>query len=69
MCIRNENGAFKNPSEDWPFLKSQKPLLSVWVGEWVGGDQKGPSIWLKIEYSNKQSALTLNLVSKNVYGH
>ena len=32
MCMRNENGAFKNTNEDRPFLKPQKPLLSGWVG-------------------------------------
>ena len=40
-----------------------------WVGGWVGGDQKGPSISLKIEYSNKQDALIPNLASKIVYGY
>ena len=71
--MRNENGAFKNTNEDRPFLKPQKPLLSGWVdgwvGGWVGGDQKGPSIWLKIEYNNKQSALNPNLASKIVYAY
>ena len=43
--------------------------MGGWVGGWVGGDQKGPSIWLKIEYSNKQSALIPNLASKIVYGY
>ena len=41
----------------------------VRVGEWVGGDQKGPSILLKIKYNNKQGALIPNLASKVVYGH
>ena len=47
--MRNENGAFKNTNEDQPFLKPQKPLLSGWMGGLVDGDQKGPSIWLKIK--------------------
>ena len=71
--MRNENGAFKNTNEDRPFLKPQKPLLSGWVGGWVGGwmggDQKGPSIWLKIEYNNKQGALIPNMALKVVYGY
>ena len=32
------------------------------------GDQKGPSIFLKIGYSNKQDVLIPNLASKIVYG-
>ena len=65
--MRNENGAFKNTSEDRPFLKPQKPLLSGWVGGWMGGDQKGPSIFLIFKYVNKQDALIPNLASKVVY--
>ena len=61
--MRNENGAFKNTKEDRPFLKPQKPLLSGWVG----GDQKGPSIFLIFKYVNKQDALIPNLASKVVY--
>ena len=30
----------------------------------MGGDQKGPSILLKFEYSNKQDALIPNMTSK-----
>ena len=67
--MKNENGAFKNTNEDRPFLKPQKPLLSGWVGGWMGGDQKGPSIWLKIEYNNKQGALIPNMALKVVYGY
>ena len=40
-----------------------------WVGGWMGGDQKGPSIWLKIEYNNKQGALIPNMALKVVYGY
>ena len=36
MCIRYENGAFKNTNENRPFLKPQKPLLSASVGWWCG---------------------------------
>ena len=35
----------------------------------MGGDQKGPSIWLKIEYNNKQGALIPNMALKVVYGY
>ena len=35
---------------------------------WAGGDQKVPSIFLKIGHSNKQDVLIPNLVSKIVYG-
>ena len=34
---------------------------------WVGGDQNNPSIYLEIEYSNKQDVLIPNLASKIVY--
>ena len=34
------------------------------MGAWVGGDQKGPSIFLKNEYSNKQDVLIPNLASQ-----
>ena len=40
----------------------------VWVGGWVGGDEKGPSIFLKIGYSDKQDVLIPNLASKISYG-
>ena len=50
-------------------------LLHEWTrshvvreGGWVVGDQKGPSIFLKIGHSNKQDVLIPNLVSKIVYG-
>ena len=45
---------FQNPNFWSAFLKSWKPLLSGWVGWWVGGDQKGPSIFFIFEYVNKQ---------------
>ena len=35
----------------------------------AGGDQKGPSILLKIAYSNKQSPLVPNMASKIVCGN
>ena len=35
-------------------------------GGWVGGDQKGPSIFPIFKYVNKQDAL-INLASKVVY--
>ena len=35
---------------------------------WVGGDQKGPLIFLNFKYINKQNALIPNMVSKVVYG-
>jgi len=35
----------------------------------VDGDQKCPSIWLKIKYNNKQGKLIPNLTAKIVYGH
>ena len=38
------------------------------MGGWVGGDQKGPSIFLIFKYVNKQDALITNMVSKVVYG-
>ena len=34
------------------------------MGGWVGDDEKGPSIFLKIGYSNKQEVLIPNLASK-----
>ena len=37
-------------------------------GRWVGGDEKGPSIFLHIGCSNKQDVLIPNLASKIVYG-
>ena len=40
-----------------------------WLGGWVDGDQKGSSIWLKIEYSNKQGPLIRNLAWKIVYSY
>ena len=40
----------------------------VRMGGWVGGDQKGPSIFLKIEYSNKQDVLIPNLASQILHG-
>ena len=38
------------------------------MGGWVGGDQKGPSIFLKIGYSNKQDVLIPNLASQILHG-
>ena len=35
----------------------------------MGGDQKGPSIFLIFKYINNLNALILNMVSKIVYGH
>ena len=49
--------------------RGRQPELSGWVGGWMGGDQKGPSIWLKIEYNNKQGALIPNMALKVVYGY
>ena len=40
----------------------------VRMGGWVGGDQKGPSIFLKFEYSNKQDVLIPNLASQILHG-
>ena len=37
------------------------------MGGWMGGDQKGPSIFLIFKYVNKQDALIPNLASKVVY--
>ncbi len=37
-----------------------------WMGGWVGGDQKGPSIF---KYIYKLDTLIPNMVSKIVYGH
>ena len=37
------------------------------MGGWVGGDQKGPSIFLKITYSNKD-VLIPNLASQLLQG-
>ena len=34
---------------------------------WVGSDQKGPSIFLYLHYSDKQDLLILNMASKIVY--
>ena len=34
----------------------------------VGGDQKGPSIFLKIGFSNKQDVLIPNLASQILHG-
>ena len=39
-----------------------------WVGGWVGGDQKGPSIFLIFKYNNKKTVLIPNMVLKVVYG-
>ena len=50
------------------FFKLQKPQLSGWVGGWVC-DLKGPSILLKIGFSNKQDVLILNRGSKVVYDY
>ena len=41
--------------------------MGRWVGGWLGGDQKGPSIFLIFKYVNKQDALIPNLASKVVY--
>ena len=38
------------------------------MGGWVGGDQKGLSIFFIFEYINKQNVLILNMASKVVYG-
>ena len=40
----------------------------VRIGGWVVGDHKGPSIFLKIEYSNKQDVLIPNLASQILHG-
>jgi len=37
-------------------------------GGWVGVEQKGPSIFLIIRYSNQQDELIPDLASKIVYG-
>ena len=38
------------------------------MGGWVGGDQKGLSIFLKIDYSNKQDVLIPNLALQILHG-
>ena len=48
--------------------------FTVWMGRWVdwwwlGGDKKGPSIFLKFEYCNKQDVLILNMALKVVCGN
>ena len=37
-----------------------------WLGWWVGGDQKGPSIFLIFKYVNKQDVLIPKMVLKVV---
>ena len=50
------------------FFEMPKTFI-VRMGGWVGGGKKGPSIFLKFEYSNKQDVLIPNLASKVVYGY
>ena len=40
--------------------------MDGWVGGWVGGDQKGPSIFLNFIYVNKQDILIPKMLSKVV---
>ena len=42
--------------------------MDGWVGGWVDGDQKGPSIFLVFKYVNKSDKLIPKMVSKVVYG-
>ena len=64
MSLVNRNWGSKNTMEYPCFFDTRKPLLSGWVG----GDQKGPSIFLIFRYINKQCLLISNMVSKSVYG-
>ena len=50
------------------FLKVSKTFI-VRMGGWVVGGKKGPSIFLKFKYINKQDVLIPNLASKVVYGY
>ena len=43
--------------------------ISKTFSGWVGGDQKGPSIFLIFKYINKLDTLIPNMVSKIVYGN
>ena len=58
---------FPSGSSDNPTQVAPKARV-VRIGGWVGGGKKGPSIFLKFEYSNKQDVLHPNLASKVVYG-
>ena len=55
---------FQFVTENPPFCRSRKPLLSGWVDGWMGDDQQFPSISLIFKYINKQDLLILNMVSK-----
>ena len=59
------SGSSESPTPSAP----EGRVLSGWVGGWVGGDKKGPSIFLKFKYSNKQDVLIPNLASKVVYAY
>ena len=56
----------KHPRES-AFFETSKTFI-VRMGGWVGGDQKGPSIFLIFKYNNKKTVLILNMVLKVVYG-
>ena len=66
--VENQYWVLKNTVVYPTFWKSRKILLSEWVGGWLDGDQKGPSILFIFEYVKKQNVLILNMVSKIVYG-
>ena len=45
-----------------------KNCPDVWVDGWVGGNQKGPSIFLIFKYVNKQDVLIPNIALILAYG-
>ena len=47
--------------------KARVVRKGVFVGGWMGWDQKGPSIFLIFMYINKQSILILTMAFKVVY--
>ena len=43
--------------------------MDGWEGGWVGRDNQGPSIFLKLEYGNKRVVMVSNIDLKVTYGH